>query len=122
MPILGRNVDALRTAAREVDQVADGVGRAERELLVGDTGRTRAAHVTAVGGQVAREDAEQRGLAAAVLADHGDAVTGGGDQVDPGEHGSTAEGEVDVGQADVRRAHEGRRKPGCHGRTASEEK
>jgi hypothetical protein len=52
----------------EVDQGADGVGGAERDLLVGDADRARTVHFAAVDGQVAGEHPEQGGLAATVLA------------------------------------------------------
>jgi hypothetical protein len=103
----------------EVDEITDGLGRAERELLVGHPDRTRAAHLAPVGGQVTGEHPQQGGLATPVLPDDGDPVTRGGDEIDAGEHGPPTEGDMNSGRADVRRARRGERKMGRHDGTAS---
>ncbi len=78
-------------AQRVVQHVADRRDRVERHLLRQEAGVPRADHGAAVWFVRARQQAEQRGLPHAVLADQADALAGGTGQADAVQHPARAQ-------------------------------
>ncbi|TWG96354.1 hypothetical protein L615_004300000230 [Nocardioides sp. J9] len=96
-----------RVADRVADEVADRAVVGDVEGLLDQGQRAGAAHRAAVRREVAGEDVQERGLAAAVLADHGEARPGADGHVDAGQDGAAAARDGDALGAQVRRGARG---------------
>jgi hypothetical protein len=89
-----------------VDDVADGPV-VRRHLLLGDAQRAGEADLADVRRQGPGEHVQQGGFAAAVLADHAPAGTGGDGEIEAGQDRLVAAGEMDPGGDELRAAARG---------------